>query len=279
MRVAGSSQRRSPTTRARTTSGSISRVVQLAIRAAYHFGGASISIISATRPGAHGKHGTGEALDFSLEGVKAPALAAYLRGYAARGRRHLHAPEDAVRAPRRPRAQLPLDRRLAAGRHVARAAARRSEAGRARRLLDRRAGPARSAARLSDLSVAVGFWCLRDAVDDARDRRRDRRGACCDLGPGARRRRRAGRRRSRGGRSSRRRRRRRTCAGRRARARARGGERASGSCDARSAPTRKRNGRARSVPPNGLPSEIVCATRACPPSSWTYQRATRPPRL
>lgn len=56
------------------------RVVQLAIRAAYHFGGASIAIISATRPGARGKHGTGEALDFSLEGVKAPLLAAYLRG-------------------------------------------------------------------------------------------------------------------------------------------------------------------------------------------------------
>jgi uncharacterized protein YcbK (DUF882 family) len=56
------------------------RVVQLAIRAAYHFGGKSIAIISATRPGARGKHGTGEALDFSLEGVKASLLAAYLRG-------------------------------------------------------------------------------------------------------------------------------------------------------------------------------------------------------
>ncbi len=55
------------------------RVVQLAVRAAYHFGAASIAIISATRPGAHGKHGTGEALDFSLEGVKASVLAAYLR--------------------------------------------------------------------------------------------------------------------------------------------------------------------------------------------------------
>lgn len=55
------------------------RVVQLAIRAAYHFGSASISIVSATRPGARGKHGTGEALDFALEGVKASVLAAYLR--------------------------------------------------------------------------------------------------------------------------------------------------------------------------------------------------------
>ena len=56
------------------------RVVQLAIRAAHHFGDASISIVSATRVGARGKHGTGEALDFALEGVKAPLLAAYLRG-------------------------------------------------------------------------------------------------------------------------------------------------------------------------------------------------------
>ncbi|HSO34987.1 MAG TPA: hypothetical protein VLT33_20805 [Labilithrix sp.] len=55
------------------------RVVQLAMRAAYHFGGASLSIVSATRPGARGKHGTGEALDFALEGVKASVLAAYLR--------------------------------------------------------------------------------------------------------------------------------------------------------------------------------------------------------
>lgn len=61
------------------------RVVQLAIRAAYHFAAPNkappvIKIISATRPGARGKHGSGEALDFSLEGVNAAALAAYLRG-------------------------------------------------------------------------------------------------------------------------------------------------------------------------------------------------------
>jgi uncharacterized protein YcbK (DUF882 family) len=56
------------------------RVVQLAIRAAYHFKAPALSIVSATRPGAKGKHGTGEALDFALEGVKAPLLAAYLRG-------------------------------------------------------------------------------------------------------------------------------------------------------------------------------------------------------
>ena len=56
------------------------RVVQLALRAAYHFKASSLAIVSATRPGAKGKHGTGEALDFALEGVKAPLLAAYLRG-------------------------------------------------------------------------------------------------------------------------------------------------------------------------------------------------------
>lgn len=54
------------------------RLVQLAVRASYHFGGATIVVVSATRAGAKGKHGTGEALDFQLEGVKASALAAYL---------------------------------------------------------------------------------------------------------------------------------------------------------------------------------------------------------
>jgi uncharacterized protein YcbK (DUF882 family) len=56
------------------------RLVQLVIRASYHFKGAKISIVSATRPGAKGKHGTGEALDFALDGVKAADLASYLRG-------------------------------------------------------------------------------------------------------------------------------------------------------------------------------------------------------
>ena len=36
--------------------------------------------MSATRKGAHGKHGKGEAIDFQLEGVSAATLAAYLRG-------------------------------------------------------------------------------------------------------------------------------------------------------------------------------------------------------
>ena len=54
---------------------------------------------------------------------------------AARGRRDLHAPQDAVRPSRRARAQLPLDRRLAAGRHVARAASRGSEASGPRRVV------------------------------------------------------------------------------------------------------------------------------------------------
>lgn len=55
------------------------RVVQLAIRAAYHFGGAPIVLVSATRKGTHGKHGTGDALDFQLDGVRAASLAAFLR--------------------------------------------------------------------------------------------------------------------------------------------------------------------------------------------------------
>jgi hypothetical protein len=61
------------------------RLVQLVIRAAYKFGrpgkgeGANVMIVSATRKGAHGKHGSGLAIDFALDGVSASALAAYLR--------------------------------------------------------------------------------------------------------------------------------------------------------------------------------------------------------
>jgi hypothetical protein len=78
MRVAGSA-RATPDDESEDDERLDLRVVQLAFRAAYHFDGASIAIISATRPGAHGKHGTGEALDFSLGGVDASLLAAYLR--------------------------------------------------------------------------------------------------------------------------------------------------------------------------------------------------------
>jgi hypothetical protein len=57
------------------------RLVQLAFRAAYHFSGASMAIVSGTRRGAHGKHGTNQALDFKLEGVSASELAKYVRTY------------------------------------------------------------------------------------------------------------------------------------------------------------------------------------------------------
>ncbi len=56
-----------------------SRLVQLVFKAAYHFGGARIMVVSGFRPHA-GKHGTNEALDFKLKGVRAARLAAYLRG-------------------------------------------------------------------------------------------------------------------------------------------------------------------------------------------------------
>jgi uncharacterized protein YcbK (DUF882 family) len=56
------------------------RVIMLAIRASYHFGGAPIVIVSATRKGSSGYHGTGDALDFQLEKVDARKLAAYLFG-------------------------------------------------------------------------------------------------------------------------------------------------------------------------------------------------------
>ena len=57
------------------------RLVQLAVRASYHFHAAPIVIVSALRKGAHGKHGSGEALDFKLDGVSATALAAYVRTF------------------------------------------------------------------------------------------------------------------------------------------------------------------------------------------------------
>jgi uncharacterized protein YcbK (DUF882 family) len=57
------------------------RVIQLAIRAAHHFGNKPIVIVSATRKGAHGKHGTGDALDFQLDGIRAASLAAFARTY------------------------------------------------------------------------------------------------------------------------------------------------------------------------------------------------------
>lgn len=55
------------------------RLAQLVFRAAYHFDSPKITVTSATRKGARGKHGDGSAMDFELEGVKAADLAAYLR--------------------------------------------------------------------------------------------------------------------------------------------------------------------------------------------------------
>jgi hypothetical protein len=55
------------------------RLEQLVAKAAYHFGGAPVVVVSAWRPNA-GRHTTGEGLDFKLDGVKAAALAAWLRG-------------------------------------------------------------------------------------------------------------------------------------------------------------------------------------------------------
>jgi uncharacterized protein YcbK (DUF882 family) len=55
------------------------RVVQLVFKAAYHFGGPRVVVVSGWRAHA-GKHGTNEAVDFKLRGVRASRLAAYLRG-------------------------------------------------------------------------------------------------------------------------------------------------------------------------------------------------------
>jgi hypothetical protein len=54
------------------------RMEQLVIKAAYHFHGARVRVVSGWRPRA-GRHTSGEAIDFKLEGVRAATLAAYLR--------------------------------------------------------------------------------------------------------------------------------------------------------------------------------------------------------
>lgn len=54
------------------------RLEQLVVKAAYRFNRARILIVSGWRFHA-GRHGTGEALDFKLDGIQAARLAAYLR--------------------------------------------------------------------------------------------------------------------------------------------------------------------------------------------------------
>ena len=54
------------------------RVEQLVFKAAHHFGSARVFIVSGWRRHA-GRHSTGEAVDFRIDGVYAPQLAAYLR--------------------------------------------------------------------------------------------------------------------------------------------------------------------------------------------------------
>jgi len=54
------------------------RLEQLIVKAAYRFHSTRIAIVSAFRTSA-GKHGTGEAVDFKLDGVRPARLAAYLR--------------------------------------------------------------------------------------------------------------------------------------------------------------------------------------------------------
>jgi uncharacterized protein YcbK (DUF882 family) len=54
------------------------RVEQLVFKAAYHFGAERIFVVSGWRQHA-GKHATGEALDFRLQGVQPASVAAYLR--------------------------------------------------------------------------------------------------------------------------------------------------------------------------------------------------------
>lgn len=81
MRVAASTADASTDPNAEIAEPLDTRLVQLVVRASYHFGGAPIVIVSATRKGSPGKHGTGDALDFQLDGVRAGVLAAYVRTF------------------------------------------------------------------------------------------------------------------------------------------------------------------------------------------------------
>jgi uncharacterized protein YcbK (DUF882 family) len=54
------------------------RLEQLVVKAAYHFKDASILVVSSFRANA-GRHGTGEAIDFKLRGVRSAVVASYLR--------------------------------------------------------------------------------------------------------------------------------------------------------------------------------------------------------
>jgi uncharacterized protein YcbK (DUF882 family) len=68
----------------RSSQGLAVRVVQLAVKAAWHFRAHTLVLISAYRPfrrGKGGHHATGEAVDFQLPGVDYRKLAAYLRTY------------------------------------------------------------------------------------------------------------------------------------------------------------------------------------------------------
>ena len=68
------------------------------------------------------RHGTGEAIDFKLKGVYPRRARGVSPAAPARRRRHLHQPGNPVRSSRRARPELPLGRRLAAWREVARSA-------------------------------------------------------------------------------------------------------------------------------------------------------------
>jgi hypothetical protein len=54
------------------------RLEQLVVKAAYHFKQTRVVVVSGWRRNA-GRHGTGEALDFKMDGVRAAQLAAFLR--------------------------------------------------------------------------------------------------------------------------------------------------------------------------------------------------------
>ena len=184
-----------PTTRSDVDERLDLRLVQLAFRAAYHFGGAPIVIVSATRKGTHGKHGTGDALDFALEGVKARVLAAYLRGTPRAGVGiYTHPKTQYVHLDVRDTASTGSTHRRPASPGASSSC--RSEASRARRLLVAAMDlpePASSSLqpRAARYALATGDASFRRFCALGRDRRRARstrggRAASCDRDGGGR---------------------------------------------------------------------------------------------
>ena len=147
------------------------RLEQLVVKAAHHFGDAHVLVVSGWRERA-GRHTSGEALDFKLQGVAAAQLAAYLRGLPRVGVGiYTHPKTQYVHLDVRDASYHWLDA-LAPRRHLEGAAAARPRADEARRVVDaRRRSPLKRAyprARSVAASAAApGSACTKRIFRDA----------------------------------------------------------------------------------------------------------------